>query len=230
MKDIIDVKRNARGIDDFFNATAYDSESSEISSSPVDNTFQLVSQTAKPSKPSGVTSVTNQTGSNWTGNEVPVKPIEYVDPDTSVETPALGSNGAVDVETPSLGEKPPSGDLPDPVGTDGKPLMGFDPLIESNPALPAPGGGGTGEVGFNSGETVVTGDGGFVQMPSGIEISGYIYPYLFFALTLIGGGIGFFVAHKYKQATMAKLALIAAGLMAGSAIGMKVKPPVKKIA
>ena len=110
------------------------------------------------------------------------------------------------------------------------PALGAPDLMTTSDPLIGGGGGGGSLMGgdFSSGETIVTA-AGTVQLPSGIEFTGYIYPYMFLLLTIAGGGIGFFVAHKYKQPTLAKLALIAAGLMAGSAIGMKVKPPVKKI-
>jgi hypothetical protein len=66
-----------------------------------------------------------------------------------------------------------------------------------------------------------------VVLPSGLKLLGYVYPYTFLAITLGVGAFGFFIAQKYKQEMMSTLALIAAGLMGGSAIGMKVKPPVK---
>jgi hypothetical protein len=89
------------------------------------------------------------------------------------------------------------------------------------------GGGGGGFMTTDEEGNIVTADGGFVAVPKGLRITGYIYPYLFLFITLAGGAIGFFVAKRYKQQTPAMLALIAAGLMGGSAVGMKVKPPVK---
>ena len=70
---------------------------------------------------------------------------------------------------------------------------------------------------------------GTVKIPKGITITGWVYPYPFIGMTLAGGGIGYFVARKFKQPLVGMLALIAAGLMAASAIGMKTFPPVKKI-
>jgi hypothetical protein len=71
--------------------------------------------------------------------------------------------------------------------------------------------------------------GGYVKPVSGITFNGYVYPYLFLALTLGGGALGFFIGYKFKKDLLMKLVLSAAGLMAGSAIGFKNFTPVKKI-
>jgi hypothetical protein len=105
-----------------------------------------------------------------------------------------------------------------------------DSLSETQQVIPLSGGGGGGGGGFGDIiEPSVASDGGYVQKVSGISVTGWVYPYPFLAITLAGGGIGYLVAKKFNQAMVGMLALIAAGLMAGSAIGMKIKPPVKKI-
>jgi hypothetical protein len=89
-------------------------------------------------------------------------------------------------------------------------------------------GSGGGGNGFTE-EPVVKADGGYVQPAKGITITGWVYPYPFLALTAAGGAIGYFVAKKFNQKILAMLALIAAGLMAGSAIGMKTFAPIRKV-
>jgi hypothetical protein len=87
------------------------------------------------------------------------------------------------------------------------------------------GGGGGGDImDPDTSAPVVT-----VAIPKGITVTGWVYPYPFIAMTLAGGGIGYYVARRFKQPLVAMLALIAAGLMAASAIGMKTFPPVKKV-
>ena len=70
-------------------------------------------------------------------------------------------------------------------------------------------------------------DGGYIQKIKGIPITGYIYPYEFLAITAGVGALGFGVARYFKQSLLGYLTMVAAGLMAGSAIAMKIKPPIK---
>lgn len=91
-------------------------------------------------------------------------------------------------------------------------------------------GGGGGGGSLSSDENMVTapGDGGYVQAASGINITGYVYPYGFIAIVIGGALAGFLVAKKYKQQSLPMFALIMSGAMAGGALAFKVKPPVKK--
>ena len=104
----------------------------------------------------------------------------------------------------------------------------LDPLTGDQAGFVGMGGGGSLDFSNETSENKVASDGGFVQVPKGIEVTGYIYPYPFILLTLGCGAFGYYMGHKFKQPMLSKLALTAAGLMAGSAIGMKVKPPVRK--
>jgi len=76
-------------------------------------------------------------------------------------------------------------------------------------------------------EVVAAEDGGYIQKTKGIQVAGYIYPYEFLGVTAAGGALGFVVAKTFKQGTLGFLSLIAAGLMAGSAIAFKIKAPIK---
>lgn len=101
-----------------------------------------------------------------------------------------------------------------------------DELIETLNYSGLTGGGGGAFAEEPVAETIS--DEGYLQkLPKGIQITGYVYPYLFLIITAAGGAAGFLVARYFKQSTLSMLALIAAGLMGGSAISMKVKPPVK---
>ncbi len=73
-----------------------------------------------------------------------------------------------------------------------------------------------------------------VQVPSGsplvasgIKVTGYTYSYPFLGITAAGGGLGYLIAKHFKVGTLGMLTLVAAGLMGGSSVGFKVKPPVK---
>jgi hypothetical protein len=173
---------------------------------------------------------------------IPEKPILTV-----VEEPVDSSTTSVTTDTP-----PSSGATTDtPTGTTnvnnttvevpavsiitagnifGDKLTEMEPVVpgvlDQGTLAPPSGGGGGGDI-FD--QPKVASDGGYVQTVSGITVTGWVYPYPFLAITALGGGLGYYVAKRFKQPLVAMLALIAAGLMAGSAIGMKVKPPVKKV-
>jgi hypothetical protein len=89
--------------------------------------------------------------------------------------------------------------------------------------------GGGGSFGASDTQQNAQASGGYVQSVSGITVSGWVYPYKFVALTLACGALGLFIGYKFKKELLVKLTLVAAGLMAGSAIGMKTFPPIKKV-